>query len=146
MSSGGALVRLNFASRSAIFAADALAFEALIFDPTKGEFVAIPLVLARSGARNQRAITSGPVIIGPNDQIINCNLSAPTSCALPLSSMRNGIPLTFKDIGGTFGAYSLTLTTVEAIDGQPSIVLNGNYQELTAVPLNDGTNTGWAIE
>jgi hypothetical protein len=148
MSSGGALIRLNFATRPAVLAADALALEVLIFDPAKGEFIAVPLVVARSGARNQRSVTSTPIVIGLNDQIINCNIATPAACTLPQASTRNGIPLTFKDVGAQFGVNNLTITPFagDTIDAAATLVLNTNRLNMNLVPFNDGVNTGWAIE
>lgn len=104
---------------------------------------------AIQGARNQRLVTTSPIAIGGPDEIINVNISAvaPT-CALPAAATRNGVPLTFKDVGGNFAAHNLTITPngAETIDGLASLVLNVNRQGVTLVPANDGFSTGWSIE
>lgn len=101
------------------------------------------------GARNQRLVTASPIVIAGTDQILNVNIAAgaPT-CALPAASTRNGIPLSFKDVGGNFALHNLTITPngVETIDGAASLVLATNHQYVTLVPANDGTTTGWSIE
>lgn len=147
MGSGGALVRPNFSSRSAILAPDALAFEMLIWDPIRGEFVAIPLNVLRSGALNQRSVTATPIVIASSDQILNCKIAAPAACALPPAATRNGIPLTFKDLGQALVNH-ITITTngAETIDGQANFVIQNNFQGVTLIPLNDGTNTGWSVQ
>jgi len=96
--------------------------------------------------RNQRLVTSSPIVIGVSDEIINVNISSgSSSCALPSASSRGGLPLTFKDVGGNFAAHSLTVTPAGAdtIDGQPSLTLSGNFQSINLVPANDGTTAGW---
>ncbi len=100
------------------------------------------------GVRTQRSVTTTPIVISSTDQILNCNIPVPATCALPPSASRNGIPLTFKDVGGQFAVNNLTITASgsETIDGSASIVLNLNRQGATLVPLSDGVNTGWAIE
>ena|SRR5215467_2338030 len=98
--------------------------------------------------RNQRSITSSPIVIGSTDEILNINISSGSpSCTLPSASSRSGLPLTFKDSGGQFGAHNLTITPFagDTIDGLPSITLNVNFQGVTLVPFNDTVNTGWAI-
>jgi len=100
------------------------------------------------GVRHQRSVTTTPIIIFPSDQILNCNLGVTATCSLPSSSSRNGVLLTFKDVGGQFAKNNITITTYgsEKIDGALSIVLNLNYQAVTLVPFSDGVNNGWAIE
>jgi hypothetical protein len=99
--------------------------------------------------RIQRAIGSSPITINSNDSILNVNITtgSPT-CTLPTAASRTGAPLTFKDVGGQFAAHNLTITPAggDHIDGGGNIVLGTNYQAVTLVPANDGTNTGWFIE
>lgn len=99
------------------------------------------------GARAQRSVTATPIVVSPNDQILNCNINVAAACALPAAASRNGVPLTFKDLGQAT-AHNITLTPngAETIDGAASLVLNVNRQAVTLVPFNDGTNSGWAIE
>lgn len=101
------------------------------------------------GARNQRLVTASPIVIAGTDQILNVNIAAgaPT-CALPAAATRNGIPLSFKDVGGNFALHNLTITPngAETIDGAASLILATNRQYITLVPANDGTSTGWSIE
>jgi hypothetical protein len=98
--------------------------------------------------RLQRSVTASPVVIGPNDQVLNINVSAgaPT-CALPPAATRNGMVLTFKDVGAQFGAHNLTITPngAETIDGAASLVLAINRQAVTLNPFNDGVDSGWFI-
>lgn len=104
--------------------------------------------LGVGGARAQRSVTASPIVVAATDQILNVNINAgaPT-CALPASASRNGVPLTFKDVGGQFAAHNLTITPngTEKIDGLSSLVLNTNYQGVTLNPFNDGTNAGWFL-
>jgi hypothetical protein len=147
MSSGGALVRLNFSTRSVILSPDALAFEALIWDPIRGEFIAVPISVVRGGARNQRAVIATPIVVSPADQILNCSIPVPAICQLPPAAVRNGIPLTFKDLGQA-AVNNITFTPAfgETIDGQPNFVMTNNYQGVTLEPFNDAVNTGWSIQ
>lgn len=99
--------------------------------------------------RTQRLATTSPITISGSDQIINVNItSGSPTCTLPLASSRSGNPLTFKDVGGNFGAHPLTITAAggDNIDGGGSIILNVNRQGVTLVPANDGTTVGWSIE
>lgn len=148
MSSGGALVRLNFSLRSTILAADRLAFEALIFDPIRGEFIAVPLSFVQSGARTQRSVITTPIVIASTDQILNCNIPVAATCALPPAATRNGIPLTFKDLGqATANNITITPNGVETIDGANAAVkIVNNFGWITLVPFNDGVNSGWTIQ
>jgi hypothetical protein len=101
------------------------------------------------GGRAQRLVTASPIVIAATDEILNVNItSGSPTCALPAASTRNGVPLTFKDVGGNFTAHNLTITPtgIETIDGGATLVLNINRQGATLVPANDGTSTGWAIE
>lgn len=147
MSSGGALYRGNFTSRAVILQLDRLAFEQLFWDPIRGEFTAIPLSIASNGARIQRSVTTTPIVILSSDQILNCNIPVAATCPLPPSASRNGVPLTFKDLGKVL-LHPITITPngVETIDGQPNFVINNNWQGVTFVPFNDGVNAGWSIQ
>lgn len=104
---------------------------------------------ASSGAteRTQRSVTSGPVTIVAGDDIINLNISTPTSISLPVYSTRTGRPLTFKDVGGIAATYNITLTPngAETIDGAASFILVANRQAITLVPFNDGVHSGWFL-
>jgi len=109
----------------------------LVFDQT----------VVSSVARTQRSITATPIVIASNDQILNCNIAAPATCALPAAAIRSGIPLTFKDVGAQFGANNLVITPngAETIDSAANITLKNNRQEVTLIPFTDGVNTGWFI-
>src|ERR1700730_15855963 len=98
-------------------------------------------------ARSQRAVTASPIVIAGTDQILNCNIAAAAACALPAAATRVGVPLTFKDLGQA-AAHNITLTAAGAdtIDGAAALVMKNNWQGVTLVPFNDGTNTGWSIE
>lgn len=100
-----------------------------------------------AGARTQRAITTSPITIMTNDQILNCSIGTAATCALPTAASRVGVPLTFKDLGQA-SAHNITITPAggETIDGLATIKLTNNFQTLTLVPLNDGTNAGWAVQ
>jgi|GEM_PF-3360365 len=125
----------------------------LVYDNNAGTFFRISLVQLAGIVRAQRSVTASPILVGANDQILNVNISAGSpTCTLPAASIRNGVPLTFKDVGGNFAAHPLTITPfgTDLIDGQTtpstSITLSTNRQGVTLVPFNDGVNTGWAIE
>ena len=102
---------------------------------------AIPVV-----AKTQRSVTATPIVVAAGDQIINCNINADATCALPTAASRNGIPLTFKDLGHA-AVHNITITPngAERIDGLANIVLRNNFQAVTLTPFNDGTNSGWFI-
>jgi Collagen triple helix repeat (20 copies) len=97
----------------------------------------------------QRSVTSGPITVASGDEILNCNISsgAPT-CSLPSATTRAGRPVIFKDVGGQFAAHNLTITFAgaEKADNLTSLTLSNNYGYLRLVPMNDGVNTGWAIQ
>lgn len=123
----------------------------VVFDAVANSFFKVPLSGAGSiigRVRLQRSVVATPIIVASNDEILNCNINVAAACALPASATRSGLPLTFKDVGPQFGANHLTLTPngAETIDGKPNLVLNTDRQAVTLVPLNDGTNSGWAIE
>lgn len=102
-----------------------------------------------SSVRTQRLVTTSPITVLSNDNIINVNISSGSpTCTLPQASTRAGSPLTFKDVGGNFAAHNLTLTPFagDNIDGGGAIVLSNNRQSVTLVPANDGTTVGWSIE
>lgn len=106
------------------------------------------LVALAGGARTQRSITVSPVVIISTDSILNININTGTpTCSLPAASTRSGVPLTFKDVAGHFGAHPLTITPNggDTIDGASSLVLQNNFQSTTLVPFTDGINTGWFI-
>lgn len=96
---------------------------------------------------HQRSVTAGPVTVQTTDQILNLNLSAPTTITLPSAASRVGAALTFKDVGAQAGTNNITITAGggDTIDGRASVVLNTNHQSITLVPFNDGINTGWFI-
>lgn len=110
----------------------------------------LPVPPAVIGPRVQRLIASAANLpIQPSDMILNCNLAAALIVTLPGYASRAGVPLTFKDVGGTFAANRLTLAPagVETIEGVNAAVLCAtNRQSITLVPANDGTTTGWSIE
>lgn len=121
----------------------------LVYDAVAQTFFKISMAsLGIGGARLQRSVTATPIVISSNDQILNCNINVAAACALPAAASRNGVPLTFKDVGAQFGAHNLTITPngAETIDGAATLVLNVNRQGVTLVPFNDGVNSGWAIE
>jgi hypothetical protein len=96
----------------------------------------------------QRSVTASPISVTATDEVINCNITSGTaSCNLPSAATRAGRPIIIKDVGGQFSAHSLTINCAgaEKIDGLASVTLNTNYQFLRLYPMNDGSNTGWAI-
>jgi hypothetical protein len=119
-----------------------------VWDSVAGIFFRMPLAVFASGAKLQRSITAGPVTVQSTDQILNLNLSSPTTITLPSYLLRSGVPLTFKDVGKQAGSHTITLTAAagELIDGNASIPLNANGQSITLVPANDGVNSGWFEE
>jgi|ERR1051326_240179 hypothetical protein len=123
----------------------------IVWDAIRLTYFKVALsTLGIGGARLQRAATASPIVVAPNDQVINFNVNAALAhCVLPSSATRNGVPLTFKDAGGHAGAHNLIFDTTggETMDGIASggVKINTNYGEITFVPYNDGVNTGWAI-
>src|SRR6516225_11068119 len=62
-------------------------------------------------SRVERFVTTSPIGVIANDQWLGVSINSGTpTCALPISTTRNGIPLTFKDVGGFFAAHPLTFT------------------------------------
>lgn len=98
-------------------------------------------------ARAQRYVTATPIVIVGTDQILNCKIAAPAACALPSAAGRLGVPLTFKDLGQA-SANNITLTASggDLIDGFATYKIVNNYQYVTLVPFDDGTNTGWMVQ
>lgn len=99
--------------------------------------------------RLQRLVTASPIVVSSGDQIINVNISSGSpTCTLPTAASRTGNAVTFKDVGGQFGAHNLTIAPAggDHIDGGGNVVLGTNYQAVTLVPANDGTSNGWFIE
>jgi hypothetical protein len=98
-------------------------------------------------ARTQRAVTTTPIIIAGTDQILNCNINVAAACTLPSAASRLGVPLTFKDLGQA-ALHNITITAAggDTIDGAATAKLVNNFQWITLVPFNDGTNTGWSIQ
>ncbi len=124
----------------------------IVWDSVQGNFYRIPLSAVTSGgiggSGTQRSVTAGPVVIVDSDRILNLNLSGSLTITLPGFASRNGVPLTFKDVGRKATANPLTIAAAagETIDGNASIALNTNAQSITLVPANDGVNTGWNEE
>jgi hypothetical protein len=123
----------------------------LVYDAVAQTYFRMPLSVL-TAARNQRSVAASPIVIAGSDQILNLNIGAgaPT-CALPTYASRNGIPLTFVDVGKQAQAHNITLTPngAETIANNPqvgpSFVMATNGQAVTLNPFNDGTNTGWFI-
>ncbi len=106
------------------------------------------LLVAMQSARSQRLVTASPIVIAGTDQILNCNINAAAACALPAAILRNGVPLTFKDLGHAT-AHNITITPngAETIDGvNAPVVIRNNFGWITLVPFNDGVNSGWSIQ
>jgi hypothetical protein len=100
-------------------------------------------------SRAQRSVTASPIVVQAIDQILNVNIPAGAPvCTLPPFAPRLGLPVTFKDVGGNFGAHPLTISGAggDLIDGQASITLNGNFEVVTLVPFNDTVNSGWSLQ
>jgi hypothetical protein len=122
----------------------------IVYDAVAKNFFRLSLATIASlggGAKSQRSVTASPIVIAATDIQLNVNIStgSPT-CAIPLAASRNGVPLTFKDVGGQFSAHNLTLTFTDTIEGGAGpLVLGANRQELTITPFNDGVNSGWFI-
>jgi hypothetical protein len=95
--------------------------------------------------RNQRSVITTPIVILPNDQVLNCNMPGPAACQLPPSASRNGIPLTFKIVGGNPNII-FTFSGFETADGQVLVSVTASFGGITFVPFADGVNIGWSIE
>ena len=120
----------------------------LAYDVVNKTFFKVSLAsLGIGGARTQRSVTATPIVIASTDQILNCNINVAAACALPAAATRNGVPLTFKDLGQAT-AHNITLTPdgAETIDGATIYKLTANYQWVTLVPFNDGVNSGWMVQ
>lgn len=123
-----------------------------VYDAIAGTFFRASLsslgAIVNGGARTQRSVIASPIVVASNDQILNCNIPTAAACTLPAAASRNGVPLTFKDVGAQFAANNLTITSAGAdtIDGAATLVLKVNRQGVTLVPFTDGVNSGWAIE
>jgi len=118
----------------------------LIFDSLANTFIRVPLTALAGGTRTQRSVTAAPVAILDTDQILNLNLTAAGTIQLPSAALRNGVPLTFKDVGmqATANPQTIQTTGSDFIDGfAASVPLNVNGQRLTLTPANDGVNSGW---
>jgi hypothetical protein len=117
------------------------------FDSIAGTFFKVALSNLTPGARPQRSVTATPIVIAGSDQILNCNINVAAACALPAAATRNGVPLTFADVGAQAGAHNITLTANagagDTINGAATFVINTNRGNATLVPFNDGVNTGW---
>lgn len=120
----------------------------LMWDSVANTFFNVPLIGSAFGrSRLQRSVTATPIVVAANDEILNCNINTVSACPLPAASSRNGLPLTFKDLGQA-AANNITITPngAETIDGASTFVMKNNRQAVTLVPFNDGANSGWAIE
>lgn len=97
-------------------------------------------------ARNQRSVTATPIVVVSTDQILNCNVNSAVACTLPAAATRNGVPLTFKEVGGH--AVNYTFTPTDSIDGSsaPFVGISNAHGWITFVPFNDGINSGWMIQ
>lgn len=100
-----------------------------------------------SGVRLQRSVTATPIVVASNDQVLNCNINTAAACTLPSAASRNGLALTFKDLGQAT-THNITITAAggETIDALSSFPITNNFQAVTFVPFNDGVNNGWSIE
>jgi hypothetical protein len=104
------------------------------------------LGMALQGARGQRSVTATPIIVASTDQILTCNINSAVASTLPLASSRNGVPLTFKEVGGHAVNYTFTPTAPDTIDGGGAYVgISNPHGWVTFVPFNDGVNSGWMI-
>lgn len=104
------------------------------------------LNILAGAARNQRTTTATPIVVAGTDQIISTKITSAAACTLPSAATRVGVPLTFKDLGqATANHITLTASGGDTIDGAATYVLNNNFQGVTLVPFNDGTNTGWMV-
>jgi hypothetical protein len=103
--------------------------------------------LSLGAARTQRTVTASPIVFQSTDQIVSTKIAGAAAGTLPSAVSRVGVPLTIKDLGQAT-AHPITLTPAggDLIDGAASIVIAANFQSVTLVPFNDGTNTGWMIQ
>ena len=121
-----------------------------IYDSLAQTYFRVPLADVAGSARAQRNVSGSGVTVTilPTDQILHLNLGTPTTITLPSYGLRNGVPLTFKDVGMQAQANPITVQAAmaETIDGFPAVTLAVNGQAITLTPANDGVNTGWFRE
>jgi hypothetical protein len=118
-----------------------------VYDSVVQSYYLAPLgSLGFGGVRTQRSITAGPVVISPTDQILHLNLTTPTTITLPPFATRDGVPMTFKDVGMQASTNPVTIAPAagETIDGfSAALSLNISGQAIALTPANDGVNSGW---
>lgn len=97
-------------------------------------------------ARAQRSVTATPIVVETTDQILNCNVNSAVACTLPAAASRDGVPLTFKEVGGH--AVNYTFTPTDSIEGSsaPFVGISNARGWVTFVPFDDGVNSGWMIQ
>jgi len=124
----------------------------LVFDPIVGNWFTVPMSFFAVGGggstgQKQRSVTAGPVIISATDQILNLNIGSILTITLPGYASRNGVPLTFKDVGQQASGFPLVISAAaaETIDGFATIPFDTNGMEVTLLPFNDGVNSGWSV-
>lgn len=122
----------------------------VVWDSIARTFFKMPLSAISSqaaGARPQRFVTTSPIIVGANDQVLNCGINGAAVCQLPLAATRSGIPVTFKDMGfATAHPITITPTAPDLMDGLSSFIIGNDRQGITFVPVTDGVNGGWEIQ
>jgi hypothetical protein len=117
----------------------------LVYDAAAKMMVLASLQAVAGGARTQRSIkVVGNLPIVQADSILNINAVTDLVPVVPLSTTRNGAPLTFKNLIGSH-TQTLTPTGADTFDGFANRPLVGGAS-MTLVPFNDGVNSGYGIE
>lgn len=92
----------------------------------------------------QTAVTATPYVPAATDTLALVNVAGAVTVNLPLSSARDGYPLTIKDISGAAATNNITINknTTDTIEGLSSIVIATNWGGYTLVPVTGG----WIIK
>ena len=95
----------------------------------------------------QRSVTASPISVTANDEVINCNIRPVRHPAICHRRPRaRAGRLSSKMLAGNSPRIlDHQLCWAKKADGLTNITLNTNYQFVRLYPMNDGSNTGWAI-
>lgn len=152
--SGSGFVTISKVGATYTFGTDySLIGPVVVLDPTAKSFVVqdsndgsqgtitIASILA-SGYNFTTVTAAGDFNIGAADTYIRLNKTVPatTNINLPAASVRNGLPLTIKDVAGNADTYNFSIVPngSEKIDGLSSYAGTMKFQVITLVPVVGG--------